>query len=462
MAKKAQTKPGSQIKLIRKSNKLVEARYKFDIWEMRVFVKMISLIKPEDRDFTQYKISVSDIIHDFELPNSGNYYKLLQEGAEKLLTKQVEIDKIDEDGKKKKVNLNLVSSTESFVDETDGNDVILKFDPELKKHLLDLKEQYLTYDVRNILKLTSVHSIRIYELLKQYEGMIGQRGYVKRKFEIEELKSTLGISKDEYQLYGHFKNKVILKAQKDLLEETDIRFEIEEEKSRRKVVAVIFVVYRNEKNQRKTKNAPEDTEEEKNDPRQHPEFQAVYAKVREYVSEDVVAKWFSEFSINQIKAGVAYSIQQHEEGKVNDMAKYLQTMVRTKTLFDQLEVKSAQEEEKKRKKDLIQKQKEEEKENDRRIDDFKKKYYEAKQVITRELLNSGQDIHVKIYRKLKAEVDGGTNNLITAMALDRYTIPAGQSPEDLPVFLKNFETSGPFTGYVATAIAELYPDQFQP
>lgn len=461
MAKKSQIKTGGQIKLIRKSNKLVEARYKFDIWEMRVFVKMISLIKPDDRDFAQYKISVHDIIQDFQLPNNGNYYKLLKEGAEKLLTKQVEIDKIDEDGKKKKVNLNLVSSTESFVDESDGNDVILKFDPELKKHLLDLKEQYLTYDVRNILKLTSVHSIRIYELLKQYEGMIGMRGFVKRKFDIEELKNTLGISKDEYEQYGHFKNKVILKAQKDLLGETDIRFDIEEEKSSRKVIAVIFVIYRNEKNQRKAKPEVE-VEEDKNDPKQHPEFNTVYEKVKEHVSEDVVAHWFSEFSINQIKAGVGYTLQQHAEGKVNDVAKYLQTMVRNKTIFDQLEVKSAQEEEKKRKKDLVIKQKEREREFEKLTEDFKKEYYNAKRIVISELLNAGKDIHIKVLNKLQAEVAGGTKNIFTAMASDKYTLVPGEDKDSLKTFLDNFERNGPFNGYVVTTIQEVAPESFKP
>jgi plasmid replication initiation protein len=458
MAKKAQIKPGGQIKLIRKSNKLVEARYKFDIWEMRVFVKMISLIKPDDRDFAQYKISVHDIIQDFQLPNNGNYYKLLKEGAEKLLTKQVEIDKIDEDGKKKKVNLNLVSSTESFVDDSDGNDVILKFDPELKKHLLDLKEQYLTYDVRNILKLTSVHSIRIYELLKQYEGMIGQRGFIKRKFEIEELKSTLGISPDEYELYGHFKNKVILKAQKDLLEETDIRFDIEEEKSGRKVVAVIFVIY---KNQHKAKPEVEQ-EEDKNDPKQHPECQVVYDKVKEYVSEDVVSRWFSELSINQIKAGVAYTLQQQAEGKVHDVAKYLQTMVRNKTIFDQLEVKSAQEEEKKRQKDLTIKQKEREKELEKITEDFKKEYYNAKRTVISQLLNAGNDLHLKVLNRLQAEVVGGTKNMFTVMASDRYTVAPGEDKNSLKTFLTNFESNGPFNGYAVTTIQEIAPEPFQP
>jgi plasmid replication initiation protein len=458
MAKRAQLKPNDQIKLIRKSNKLVEARYKFDIWEMRVFVKMISLIKPEDRDFAKYKISVHDIIQDFQLPNNGNYYKLLKEGAEKLLTKQVEIDKIDEDGKKKKVNLNLVSSTESFVDESDGNDVILKFDPELKNHLLDLKEQYLTYDVRNILKLTSVHSIRIYELLKQYEGMIGMRGFVKRKFDIEELKNTLGIPKNDYIQYGHFKNKVILKAQKDLLEETDIRFDIEEEKSSRKVVSVIFVIYRNDKNQRKAKQ--EIVEEEKNDPTQHPEFKSVYDKVKEFVSEEVVANWFSQFSINQIKAGVAYTLQQNDEGKVKDMAKYLQTMVRNKTIFDQLEVKSAQEEERKRRKDLLIKQKEDERNFEKITDNFKKEFYNAKRVIISELLNNGEEMHIKILNRLKAEVTAGTKNIFTAMASDNYTVAPKEEYYSLKTFMDNFERNGPFNGYVVTTIQELAPEHF--
>ncbi len=44
------------VKLIRKSNELVEARYKFDIWEVRVFAKALTLIKQSDVDFKTYDI----------------------------------------------------------------------------------------------------------------------------------------------------------------------------------------------------------------------------------------------------------------------------------------------------------------------------------------------------------------------------------------------------------------------
>lgn len=316
----------NQIKLIRKSNKLVEARYKFDIWEMRVFVKMLTLIRPEDQDFAQYRINSTEIIHDFGLYDNGSIYKSIKEGAEKLLTKQVEIERIDEEGRKKRIKANLISSTESFVDENEGTDIILKFDPELRRHLLDLKEKYLTYDVRNILKLTSVYSIRIYELLKQYEGMIDEskQGYAKRKFSIDELKKVLGIEEGEYQLYGHFKNKIILKAQKDLESETDIRFEIEEEKSSRKIVSVIFLIYRNSKNSKKEPKSKKQTNEII-----HPKFNKVYTKVKEFISADIVESWFREIPYEQIEAGVGYALSQHKKGKVNDIVKYLQKMVRT-------------------------------------------------------------------------------------------------------------------------------------
>ncbi len=315
----------NQIKLIRKSNKLVEARYKFDIWEMRVFVKMLTLIRPEDQDFAQYRINSTEIIHDFGLYDNGSIYKSIKEGAEKLLTKQVEIERIDEEGRKKRIKANLISSTESFVDENEGTDIILKFDPELRRHLLDLKEKYLTYDVRNILKLTSVYSIRIYELLKQYEGMIDESklSHTKRKFSIDELKKVLGIEDGEYQLYGHFKNKIILKAQKDLESETDIRFEIEEEKSSRKITSIIFLIYRNSKNSKKEPKAKKQAKVV------HPKFNKIYAKVKEFISQDVVENWFKEISYEQIETGVSYALSQHKQGKVNDIVKYLQKMVRT-------------------------------------------------------------------------------------------------------------------------------------
>jgi len=55
------------VKLIKKSNDLVEGRYRFDIWETRVFTKMLTLIRMDDEDFKEYRIYLKDVVHDFGL-----------------------------------------------------------------------------------------------------------------------------------------------------------------------------------------------------------------------------------------------------------------------------------------------------------------------------------------------------------------------------------------------------------
>lgn len=62
----------------------------------------------------------------------------------------------------------------------------------------------------NLWGLSSIYSVRMYELLKQYEK-IG-----KRWFKLEDLRLILGMNQGEYPLYANFKQKVILKAQRDL------------------------------------------------------------------------------------------------------------------------------------------------------------------------------------------------------------------------------------------------------
>ena len=212
------------VRLVRKSNDLVEAKYKFDIWETRVFTKMLTMVRMDDADFKDYRIYLSDVIDEFGLKSNKDAYQWLKRGARKLMTKIITVVRETEEGPMEfhtpiavgvENPLNVEASNEdlSFID--------VSFHPKMKPYLLALKSKFTTYDVQNILKLPSAYSIRIYELLKQYER-IG-----KRKFEIQELKEIIGVIEeveengrkkmiDNYPLYGNFRQRVLLKAQKDL------------------------------------------------------------------------------------------------------------------------------------------------------------------------------------------------------------------------------------------------------
>ncbi|MBL7815700.1 MAG: replication initiation protein, partial [Saprospiraceae bacterium] len=76
-----------KVKLVRKANELVEARYKFDIWETRVFAKMLTMLKPDDKDFQLYHIHVGELLKDFNLKDAGDNYLAVKQATKKLLSR---------------------------------------------------------------------------------------------------------------------------------------------------------------------------------------------------------------------------------------------------------------------------------------------------------------------------------------------------------------------------------------
>lgn len=239
MAKKSKKAVGSNVKLIRKANELVEARYKFDIWETRVFAKMLTMLKPSDADFKMYNLYIGDLLKDFNLSDAGDNYMAVKQAAKKLISRVIEIERETADGVMMWYAMPLLVGATGFKEPKDGNYISVQFHNELKPYLLELKERYLQYDIRNLWGLTSVYSVRMYELLKQYEK-IG-----KRHFDLPDLRNRLVIEGTDYQKYSHLKEKVIMKAHEDLKNHTDIYFEIQEHKDGKKVSAITFFVFPN-------------------------------------------------------------------------------------------------------------------------------------------------------------------------------------------------------------------------
>ena len=217
---------------ITKANALIEARYKLTLQEQRLILAYISLLSPEDEDFPTVEIRVKDLIQLLELEDH-DYYDKIKETLERLRSRVLKIRKPDG-----YLITGWISSAEYF--DKEGK-VELTLDPKLKPYLLKLKEAFTTYALRNILKLRSSYAIRLYELLKQYQN-IGRR-----RFTIEELRRLLGIEPHEYARYNDFKRRVILQAQRELKEKTDIYFDFREIKRGRKVVELEFTILENPK-----------------------------------------------------------------------------------------------------------------------------------------------------------------------------------------------------------------------
>lgn len=311
--------------LVRKSNDLVEARFRFDLYEMRLFLKMVSMVNREDADFQVYRIALHDIVQDFELGNSG--YERLRDAARRLMSKVITLY-LDHDLGVMRFETPVVVGLGSF-DKNSGvgeRFIEISFHPNLKPHLLNLKSRFLLYDIRNVLRLPSTHSIRMFELLKQYER-IG-----KRRFQVDELKDILGVA-DSYPLYGNFKQRILEKARLDLKKHTDIFFTYEENKRGRSVYELIFHIHSNAPDKKGSKLLPEPEAETAHSI--SPEAANVLQQVNKWVNEATVEEWLKRYPAEQVQVGVDYTLKQLESGaRIANVGGYLAKMVATDNIRD--------------------------------------------------------------------------------------------------------------------------------
>ncbi|MBF0548437.1 MAG: replication initiation protein [Candidatus Riflebacteria bacterium] len=220
--------------VVKKANSLIEASYKLSINEQRLVLMLAASVKVADTNFQSYRISVKDFARLLNLKNK-NIYKEVEKIVVGLREKTLKITQSNS-----VLHIGWLSSIEYFT----GEGILdLCFDPKLKPFLLDLNERFTSYKLKLIIQLRSSFSVRIYELLKQYERL------GTRIFDLDKLKMILGLEDDQYKLYANFKRKVILVAQKELTAKTDIAFDFEEIKIGRGIGKIKFII--------RTQNAPE-------------------------------------------------------------------------------------------------------------------------------------------------------------------------------------------------------------
>jgi len=211
---------------VNKANRFIEARYKLTLLEQKFILMVVSLINPEDIDFKYYSLSIKEVAGFLGL-NNKNAYRDLRKVIISLNKKTLIIPKEE----KGELIVSWVASSEYF--NSEGR-IEFEFSDKLKPYLLQLKRDFTSFKLRNIIRLKSSYSIRIYELLKQYEK-IGMR-----KMSLVELRKNLGLEEEEYPHFTNFNQKVLKVAEAELREKTDISFTVETIKEGRAVVQLLF------------------------------------------------------------------------------------------------------------------------------------------------------------------------------------------------------------------------------
>lgn len=212
--------------LVIKENLLIEAIYDLTTLELKLTMIGISMIYKENKKFMPTIISIEDF-SKITYTNKNHLYSRIKKSCDNLGSRTLKILN------KEKNEYDVYPWFSHIKYSINEGTVMLEFNEKIRPFLLLLKNNFTVYSLKYIVNMNSKYSIRIYELLKQYEN-IGTR-----KFRIEEFKMLLNIN-NKYKLYGHLKKIVLEPAKKEIEKCSDIKFTYKEIKEGRKIIGINF------------------------------------------------------------------------------------------------------------------------------------------------------------------------------------------------------------------------------
>lgn len=218
---------------INQSKSLINARQDLSLLERRLIFALVSLVQPDDEDFKTYTVQIKDLSELMGISDKSIYDRV-EKTIDQLQMKQLILNDPEENTEHK---ITWVQSAKYFRGE---GRVRIKLGEDLKPFLLNLKRQYTKFRLKNVIKLRSEYSWRLYELLKEREFR------KERIFKITELRYLLSIPDDKYKMLKHLR-ELLDNAQRELSEKTDITFTYDVHKRLgRSVDSFIFRIGKNE------------------------------------------------------------------------------------------------------------------------------------------------------------------------------------------------------------------------
>jgi plasmid replication initiation protein len=213
-------------------NALVNARFNFGTLEMRLFLAMLGRIRRQDKLFTECHISVRELAPEGGTSVPYAEVALLVKG---LARRAIDIEVLGEDGRRQK-ELGITSiPLMSIVSYTKAaGKVVARFNDDIRPYLLQLRDNFTKAEIKQLQKLKSAPSHRIYWLLKEYVA------FGRRTIAVPDLRNLLGLTTEYVGRFDHFRARILDRAQQELAQ-TDLPFTYELVRQGRHVTAIRFL-----------------------------------------------------------------------------------------------------------------------------------------------------------------------------------------------------------------------------
>jgi len=322
--------------LVVKANELIEASYTMTIQEKRLILILAATVRMEDSEFNTVQINLRELNKLIGACNE-NIYSEIKGITRRLLSRVIEYK--PEDGE----TIQTHWIEKAHYKEKKGY-VEIRFSDDMKKYFLKLGSYFTKYRLAYALPLKSFYAVRLYELLKLDYSTNRPQAY----YDLEDLKSKLGIVPPNKKLYGDFKRKILVSAQKQFLDLTDICFEFNEKKQGKKVIGLTFVIKPNIKTKAPEEAGNFDAEKDR----------ALYERLTKYfcLSPKKAREIIKNYSADRLEENLAYVENEYKKGKIETIGPYTVKAIKEnykaqKSLFEteKLKAKEARKAEEKQK-----------------------------------------------------------------------------------------------------------------
>mgnify|MGYP000679796867 FL=1 len=221
-------------KLVVKDNALIDASFNLSLIEQRIMLLAIVEARESNNlsSDTPIEVSVSDYIHQFKI-DSNNAYALLKDASKTL--KRREFSYLDRyKGIEALSTANWVNKV-TYVDRSGL--IVLYLSHEVISLVSKLSEQFTKYYIEQVSDFKSKYSIRLYELIIKWLSVAKTE-----KYNINDLRSKLGLSVEEYSTMSNFKSNVLDKAISEINKHTDINVDYQQFKKGRVITDIQFSI----------------------------------------------------------------------------------------------------------------------------------------------------------------------------------------------------------------------------
>lgn len=214
---------------VRQHNVITNARHELSAVQLDIYFMLLSKLKPGDN--SKYEIGVKEIE---DLTGRQWNYQQLRDATLGLIGKVFEIE--EEDGL---LQVALMSSAKYLKGQ---GRIQLTIAEELKPYLVDLKNNFTSFQLFCVLSMTSKYAKWMYVQFSRWKDI----GYL--TYEVEQLKFRLNLKDpkgkfpEQYKQWGQFKDNVLEPSIKQINENSDLRVSYDTEKKGKSIYRLNFTI----------------------------------------------------------------------------------------------------------------------------------------------------------------------------------------------------------------------------